>query len=258
MATNSQKLTNSQYFENAFKWINEGGFYMWKEKGFAYYKKDGKMVADTMEGWTAIKIITPKGWAKKNIKLKNTPVKVEENEVTRLKKELKFEKEQGTIALHQVQSLLAENSKLKRQFELIEQSTESSAYSEEILANYRNVMNEIDTLEPDHFEHTIDEIVPYIKGLKAEIEKLNIEVDMLRECQICGEGGYEKIGESQGCESCSEEIYSEEIDKQEEKEKQEAKAKRMLNKLLDDSQKWVHFPKKDVKVGEGDVGWEKY
>ena len=42
-----------------------------------------------------------------------------------------------------------------------------------IVEHYRGIMDEIDKLEkPDHFDSTPDDLVDYVKGLKAENEKL--------------------------------------------------------------------------------------
>ena len=58
---------NAKYFENAFSMCKR---YMWQNKGHVYTENsNGVMTASNMQAWEDIKDITPKGWAKKNVKL---------------------------------------------------------------------------------------------------------------------------------------------------------------------------------------------
>ena len=60
------KEINAQHFDLYF----QSNLYLWKDTGHIYKKNSkGEMTTDTMEAWLAIRNITPKGWAKKNVKL---------------------------------------------------------------------------------------------------------------------------------------------------------------------------------------------
>lgn len=68
----AMKNANASHFENHFARLNEGGVYMWKDEGHIYTKKGNKVVASTRAAWDDINRITPRGWAKNNVKLANT------------------------------------------------------------------------------------------------------------------------------------------------------------------------------------------
>tara|TARA_R110000824_G_scaffold280101_5_gene468191 strand:+ start:6147 stop:6368 length:222 start_codon:yes stop_codon:yes gene_type:complete len=60
------KEINAKHFEMYF----QGKHYLWKDKGHLYSKNSkGETTTDTLQAWEDIKNITPKGWAKKNVKL---------------------------------------------------------------------------------------------------------------------------------------------------------------------------------------------
>ena len=62
-----EKQTNAEYFDKCFL---AKSFYMWAERGHVYTKNsEDVMTCTSMEAWQDIKEITPKGWAKKNVKL---------------------------------------------------------------------------------------------------------------------------------------------------------------------------------------------
>jgi hypothetical protein len=71
MPTQQQRQANAEYFTNIFQTINEGGIYAWTNKGHIFTKHNGYMVAPTLQAWKDIKNITPRGWARQNIKLAN-------------------------------------------------------------------------------------------------------------------------------------------------------------------------------------------
>tara|TARA_R110002153_G_scaffold78369_1_gene200629 strand:- start:1680 stop:2336 length:657 start_codon:yes stop_codon:yes gene_type:complete len=72
MSSISEKSANAAHFTKFFSQIQTGGYYIWKDEGICFTKNStGKMVASSRGDWDKIQRITPKGWAKKNVKLSN-------------------------------------------------------------------------------------------------------------------------------------------------------------------------------------------
>ena len=66
MSNEYEQKANAVHFDKFF----QGKVYIWADKGHTYTKNSqGVMTCTSMEAWQDINIITPKGWAKKNVKL---------------------------------------------------------------------------------------------------------------------------------------------------------------------------------------------
>lgn len=81
--TQQQRQANAQWWESMMNITNAGGSITWKDEGIVYKYNGTHMVASTRADWESIKNNTPKGWAKKYVKLvreKSPPKKDEEYE----------------------------------------------------------------------------------------------------------------------------------------------------------------------------------
>jgi hypothetical protein len=64
----AQQIANIAYFTQQFSLLNEGGFFMWKDTGCIYTKKNGNMVCKRAD-YKQIKAITNKNWCESTFTL---------------------------------------------------------------------------------------------------------------------------------------------------------------------------------------------
>ena len=70
--TPAQQLANANHFLSNFEMLNEGGIYIWKDEGCAYYKIRGKMCC-RKEDYKRLSKITPKLFAPTHLTILRNP-----------------------------------------------------------------------------------------------------------------------------------------------------------------------------------------
>ncbi len=67
---NQEKQANANHLTQSWGLVRQGGTWIWEEKSYVYTKMpSGKMMCKSMDAWTALRDITPKGWAKAHCSL---------------------------------------------------------------------------------------------------------------------------------------------------------------------------------------------